>query len=73
MPTPNETTLDEQFERECAELANKIVETIVGYQKAVAICVVPGVVAAIARTFGIPREAMISIMDSAMEDIDAGR
>ncbi len=63
---------DEKFEEQCHELGGKITEALFAYPKAVAICVLPGVMAAVAATFEIPRATFIAMMDSALEDIRDG-
>lgn len=59
----------DDFEQMCTELSSKLVNTLFGYPKPVAVCVIPGVMAAIAKTFEIPRSAFIAMFDSAMEDM----
>jgi len=63
-------TEEEIFVRQCEELGGKLNATLCGYPKPVAICVLPGVLAAVMRTFDLPREMVISMLDSALEDID---
>lgn len=69
MITNEEMKNPAEFVRQCAELGNKITEMLFGYPKPVAICVLPGVLAAVAKTFDIPRDVFVAMLDSALEDI----
>lgn len=60
----------EDFNRACEELGGRLVEVLFAAPKPVAICVLPGVLAAVMRTFDIPRETVIAMLDSALEDIN---
>lgn len=60
----------EDFSRACEELGGLLVEVLFGASKSVAVCVLPGVLAAVMHVFNIPRETMIAMLDSALEDID---
>jgi hypothetical protein len=60
---------DDEFTEQCNALGHKLTETLFGAPKAVAICTMPGVMAAVAKTFGIPRETVIAMFDSALEDM----
>jgi hypothetical protein len=57
------------LEKQCAELAEKLTNMLFGYPKHVAVCVMPAVMAAVAKTLGMPRETVIAMFDSAMEDM----
>lgn len=57
------------FARMCDELANKITTVVFAYPKPVAACVLPGVVAAVAKTLDIPRDTVVAMLDSAFEDM----
>jgi hypothetical protein len=63
---------EEVFVRLCNSASDIIIETLFACPKPVAICVLPGVLAAVMRTFGVPRETLIAMLDAALEDIDAG-
>jgi len=60
-----------EFVRQCGELGNKLTEALFAYPKPVSVCVLPGVLAAVMRTFNLPRDMVIRMLDSALEDIDA--
>ncbi len=62
-------TTEEEFVQQCAALGNKLTETLFGAPKAVAVCALPGVMAAVAKTFAIPRETIIAMFDAALEDM----
>jgi hypothetical protein len=62
----------EVFVRLCQSAGDIITETLMACPKPVAVCVLPGVLAAVMRTFEIPRETLIAMLDAALEDIDAG-
>jgi len=63
---------EDEFSRQCQEVGEKITDVLFGAPKAVAVCVLPAVLAAVMRTLDIPRETIIAMLDSALEDIDAG-
>lgn len=65
MTTPEEA----EFARQCEEAGEKINALLFTYPKPVAICVLPGVMAAVMKVFGVPREAVIAMLDSALKDI----
>lgn len=62
---------DDIFSRQCAELGEKIVDLMFGYPKPVVACVLPGVLASISTVLEIPRETIIQMLDSALEDMNA--
>ncbi len=59
----------EKFSGQCAELGGKVTDLLFSYPKPVAVCVLPGVMAAVVMTLGIPREIFIAMLDSALEDM----
>jgi hypothetical protein len=59
------------FTSQCDECGKKIIAVLFSYPKPVAICVLPGVLASVMRTFSMPREMILEMLDSAVEDIDA--
>jgi hypothetical protein len=61
---------DAEFSRQCLELGGKITDMFFGYPKAVAVCTLPGVLAAVMRALDLPREMVIQMLDSALADID---
>lgn len=61
----------EEFVRQCAELGDKLTKALFGYPKAVAVCVLPGLMAAVATTLEIRRETLIEMLDSALRDMRA--
>ena len=63
---------DDQFAQQCQEIGEKITDVLFEAPKPVAVCVLPAVLAAVMRTLDIPRETIIAMLDSALEDIDAG-
>ncbi len=65
--TDEETVL---FEEQCTRLGSEINDVLSHYPKRVVICVIPGLMAAICRTFGVSRNIAIDMFDSALEDID---
>lgn len=64
-----EQTAEDGFEKECTALANTLTVRLYGAPKAVAICVLPAVMAAVAKTFGVPPKFFISAFLSALEDM----
>ena len=63
-------TLDEeQFAQQCTEAGEKIMSLLFTYPKIVAVCVLPGVLASVMRVFGLPREAIVALLDGALEDM----
>lgn len=62
-------TDEEKFEKDCTETAEQVVNILLGKSKLVAICVMPAVLATIIKTFEVPRDMAIRMMDSALEDI----
>lgn len=60
----------EDFSRACKELGNRLLDALFAAPKPVALCVLPGVLAAVMHTFDIPRETVIAMLDSALEDIN---
>jgi hypothetical protein len=72
--SPSKTTdEDELFVRQCAEAGERLTELLFSYPKPVAVCVLPGVLASVLRTLGLPRDVAVAMLDSALEDIDNGR
>lgn len=63
-------TSDEDFIRACKDLSGRLIDVFFAAPKPVALCVLPGVLAAVMRTFNIPRETVIAMLDSALEDIN---
>lgn len=63
---------DALFVQQCQELSEKIVNLLVDYPKAVAICAVPGLMASMAKVYNLPRAMVIAMLDSALEDIADG-
>lgn len=63
---------EEVFVRQCSEAAEKITALLFSYPKPVATCVLPGVLAAVMKTLAMPREMVIAMLDSALEDIGDG-
>jgi hypothetical protein len=62
----------ETFMRQCGEAGEKITSVLFSFPKPVAICVLPGVLASVMQVFSIPRETIIAMLDSALEDIANG-
>ena len=65
-------TEDKVFVKQCDELAGRVTEILFSYPKAVGLCVLPGLMAAVAGTFKIPRDTLVAMLDSALEDIQGG-
>lgn len=63
---------EEVFVRQCEEAGEKLTAVLFAYPKPVAICVLPGVLAAVMKTFDMPRETVIAMLDSALDDIARG-
>lgn len=59
----------EQFVRQCEEAGEKITSILFSYPKAVAVCVLPGVLASVMKVFSLPREMVVAMIDSAIEDL----
>jgi len=59
-----------EFTRQCDELAHKITEAMFSYRKEVAICTLPGVLAAVIKTLNVPRDTVVAMLDSALEDVN---
>jgi uncharacterized protein Yka (UPF0111/DUF47 family) len=55
--------------RKLSELSDKLIDAIIGVPDGVAICALPGIVAAVAKASGISRELVISMIDSCWEII----
>jgi len=75
--TPTEEALvrqraEEAFVRQCAVISERIVDLLFSYPKPVAVCVLPGVLASVMQVFSLPRETIIAMLDSALEDIAGG-
>lgn len=68
MSQPDEAT----FVRQCGEAGERITNLLFSYPKAVAICVLPGVLASVMKTFELPRDMIVAMLDSALEDIENG-
>lgn len=60
------------FVKQCAEAGERLTNVLFSYPKPVAVCVLPGVLASVMRTLGLPREMIVAMLDSALEDIDNG-
>jgi hypothetical protein len=60
---------EKEFSRQCHELGMKIHKTFLGYDKAVVICTLPGVLAAVSKLLGIPRDSVVAMLDSTLEDM----
>jgi hypothetical protein len=58
------------FEKQCYEVGSKVNDVLSKYPKHVIICAIPGLMAAISKAFGLPRDTMIAMFDSALEDIN---
>lgn len=58
-----------EFARQCDELGYKITGAMFGYSKEVAICTLPAVLAAAVKALGVPRDTMVEMLDTALEDI----
>jgi len=63
------TQKEKEFSNQCEELGHKIIDLLLTAEKSVAICVLPAVLASTMMAFNLPRELIISILDSALEDI----
>ena len=70
----NSTTSTEAeiFVRQCNEAGEKITSVLFSFPKPVAVCVLPGLLAAVMQVFNIPRETIVAMLDSALEDIANG-
>ncbi len=61
---------DDKFIQQCEELGHIIInELLVRYPKRVSICVLPGVLAAASVALKVPRDQIVAMLDSALEDI----
>lgn len=60
---------NEIFARQCTEAGEKIITTLFSYPKPVVVCLLPGVLAAVMMTLELPRETIISMLDSALENM----
>lgn len=58
------------FAYQCNALGSKLTEMCRGVPRAVVVCTLPGVMAAVAKTFGIPRDTVIEMFDSALGDME---
>ncbi len=58
-----------EFETRCSELASKIIDLFSNQSRNVTIVVLSGVIASVMTVFQIPRETVIAMIDSALEDI----
>ena len=58
-----------EFVQQCDEAAEKVVTLLFSYPKPVAVCVLPGILAAVMTTLSLPRETIISMLDSALDDM----
>ena len=67
------TPEEREFLRECSELGEKLIEITFLYPKRVGICVIPAVMASIITALGIPRDTIVSVLDSALEDLKEKR
>lgn len=63
------TPEQENFARQCEEVGEKITSLLFSYPKPVAVCVLPGILAAVMMTCAIPRETILAMLDSALEDM----
>ena len=63
------TQEEKEFSNQCKELGNKIIDLLFAGNKSVAICVLPAVLASTMTAFNLPRELVISMLDSALENI----
>lgn len=63
------TTEDEIFVRQCQEAGERLTAILFAYPKSVSICVLPGLLAVVMKTFDMSREMVIAMLDSALEDI----
>ncbi len=61
---------ENEFEEKCGELSKRIVDILSNSDKKVIICVLPGVTAAISKVFDIPRDVIVQMIDSALEDMN---
>lgn len=68
----NLTAEEQEFARQCAEASGKIADVLTDYPGPVQICVAPGVLASVIKVYGLPRELMIAMFDSALEDMTDG-
>lgn len=68
----NMTPGEQLFARQCSEAGEKILNVLNAYPQAVRVCVLPGALASIAAAYGMPREMVIAMLDSALEDIANG-
>lgn len=67
-----ETTGESTFVRQCEEAGGRITDVLFSYPKPVAICVLPGVLASVMKTFELPRAMIVAMLDGALEDIENG-
>lgn len=72
MPDDSHTTAEATFIRQCGEAGERITDLLFSYPKPVAICVLPGILASIMETFDLPRDMIVAMLDSALEDIKSG-
>ena len=64
------TQEEKEFSSQCKELGNKIIDLLLTADKSVAICILPAILASTMKTFNLPRELGIAMLDSALEDIE---
>jgi hypothetical protein len=65
--------MTDEFSRQCEEAAKRITELLFSYPKPVAFCVLPGVLASVMTVFNMPRDTVIAMLDSALEDMRESR
>lgn len=65
----SKTTAETAFVRQCEEAGERITDVLFSYPKPVTVCVLPGVLASVMQVFSIPRETIIAMLDSALEDM----
>jgi hypothetical protein len=66
------TEQEAEFARQCQLAADAVFETLFSFPKPIPATVMPGILAAVIRTLGIPRDTAVRMLDAALEDIDKG-
>lgn len=59
----DQTTAEDDFERQCDEAGRKIIKILLSYPRPVAVWVLPVVLVSVMEALGVPREVVIRAID----------